>query len=363
MGLVPKNRDHGWVPYVWLIFLAFFYVPPILDPHTTSRDWLITISATVVFLVLYFRLYWTGPPGNYFLIASIAAIGLGLGRINPGACVFIIYTASFIPWAIPKPRLAFLTIGALLAALGIDAAFFHAPSGFWLPAVIVSLGVGLSNTYFAEKNRANVKLRMAQDEIEHLAKVAERERIARDLHDVLGHTLTLISVKSTLAAKLLDIDLQKARTEIADIERVSRDAIAEIRSTVRGFSTYRLDDEVKRATAALESAGVAVKAEMAEVLISPAQESVAALIMREAVTNVVRHARAHQCVLRMARNNGNCVLEIQDDGCGGPQPEGNGIRGMRERIEALGGMVLRDTTAGTKLRFEFPIAAAANETH
>src|SRR5438874_8045842 len=104
MGLVPNNRDHGWVPYVWLVFMAFFIVPPIFAPHTTARDWQITIAATAVFLVLYFKLFWTGPPWNYVLIAGMAAMGLGLGHINPGACVFIIYTASFIPWAIPKPR-------------------------------------------------------------------------------------------------------------------------------------------------------------------------------------------------------------------------------------------------------------------
>jgi len=363
MGLVPNNRDHGWVPYVWLVFLAFFIVPPILDPHTTVRDWQITIAATAIFLVLYFRLFWTGPPGNYFLIAGMAAMGLGLGHINPGACVFIIYTASFIPWTIPKPRWAFVGVAGLITALGVDAVFFHAPASFWSTSMIVSIGVGFSNTYFAEKNRANVKLRMAQDEIEHLAKVAERERIARDLHDVLGHTLSLIIVKSTLAGKLLEIDPAKAKNEIADIEKVSREAMADIRNTLRGYSTYKLCEELQRAKSALESAGVTVESVATELTMSPALESVAALIMREAVTNVVRHAHARHCSLRVARNNGNCVLEVQDDGRGGFQAEGNGMRGMRERVEALGGTVMRDTSAGTKLRFEFPLTAATNGTH
>src|SRR6266699_2895670 len=308
MGLVPNDRDHGWVPYVWLVFMAFFIVPPIFAPHTTARDWQITIAATAVFLVLYFKLFWTGPPWNYVLIAGMAAMGLGLGHINPGACVFIIYTASFIPWAIPKPRWAFVGVAGLITALGVDAAFFHAPSAFWMPATIVSLGVGTSNVFFAEKARANAKLRMAHEEIEHLAKVAERERIARDLHDVLGHTLSLIIVKSTLAGKLLEKYPQKARSEIADIEKVSREAMAEIRNTLRGYSTYKLSDEIERAKSALHSAGVTMESDAAEISMTPAQESVVALIMREAVTNVVRHAEAHTCRLRIAPNDGSCVL-------------------------------------------------------
>src|SRR6184192_877534 len=150
-----------------------------------------------------------------------------------------------------------------------------------------------------------------------LTKVAKHERIASDLHAVQRHTLSLIIVKSTLAGKLLEIDPAKAKNEIADIEKVSREAMADIRNTLRGYSTYKLCDELQRAKSALESAGVAVESDATELTMSPALESVAALIMREAVTNVVRHAHARHCVLRIAPNNENCVLEIQDDGRGG----------------------------------------------
>jgi two-component system sensor histidine kinase DesK len=217
--------------------------------------------------------------------------------------------------------------------------------------------VGLSNIHFAEKNRTDYKLRMAQGEVEHLAKVAERERIARDLHDVLGHTLSVIIVKSTLAGKLLERYPDKARSEIADIEKVSREAMAEIRNTLRGYSTYKLNEEIQRAKSALSSAGVTLESETAEINMTPAQESVVALILREAVTNVVRHAQARNCRLRLVANNGDCVLEIQDDGRGGSLLEGNGLRGMRERVEALGGTITRDMSAGTKLSFEFPLDA------
>jgi two-component system sensor histidine kinase DesK len=358
MVLLPQNRDHGWVPYAWLIFLAFFLIPGLVGPHLTPAIRAITIAATGLFLLLYFGLFWTRPPWAYIVIAVMAAMGFGLAGINEGSCVFIIYAASFLPWAVSKPRSAFLGIAGLMAAVGADAAFFHAPAGFWMSSMIVSVGVGVSNIFFAEKNLADRKLRVAHQEIEHLAKVAERERIARDLHDVLGHTLTLIVVKSALAGKLLDKDRNKARSEIADIERVSREAITEIRNTLRGYSSYRLKDEIEHAKSALQAAGVSVREDSTEVALTPAQESVAALIMREAVTNVLRHSEARHCQLRVARNNGNCVLEIHDDGRGGLKIEGNGVRGMLERVEALGGTLVYESSSGTNLKFEFPLSAA-----
>src|SRR6266542_688571 len=362
MGLIPKNRDHGWAPYVWLVFLSFFFFQPVLG-HAGLKEWLITISSTVVFVSLYFGIFWVKPPVNYVLLGCMAAMGLALGFINQGASVFIIFSASFIPWVLGTSRRALAALTSLIGLLAIDALVFHAPLGFWATSMVVALGVGGSNIAFAEKNRADCKLRMAHNEIEHLAKVAERERIARDLHDVLGHTLSLIIVKSTLAGKLLEQYPPRAKSEIADIEKVSREAMAEIRATLRGYSTYKLIEEIQRAKSTLGSAGIAAESETAEVNMSPAQESVVALIMREAVTNVVRHSHARTCRLKLAAENGACVLSVEDDGRGGNHTEGNGLRGMRERIEALGGTVVRDTTAGTRLRFEFPLATSGNGTH
>jgi two-component system, NarL family, sensor histidine kinase DesK len=349
------NKDHGWAPYVWLVFLAFFFFQPVLGKNTTGKDWLITISATLVFLGLYFAIFRVSKPWTYIVLASIAAMGLGLANLNAGSCIFIIFTASFLAWVFEKPKTVILSIAILILLVTLDAYFFHSDPGFWATSVVVSLGVGLSNLHFAERHRADRKLRMAHEEIEHLAKIAERERIARDLHDVLGHTLTIIAVKSTLAGKLLDKEPQKAKAEIADIERVSRDAMAEIRNTLRGYSSYKLMEEMERGARALKCAGVSVETESAELALSPAQESVAALIMREAVTNIVRHAHARHCRLRVARNNGNGVLEIHDDGRGGLNTDGNGVRGMRERIEALGGTLVHDPSRGTGLTFEFPL--------
>jgi two-component system sensor histidine kinase DesK len=361
-GLLPKNRDHGWAPYVWLVFLAFFFWQPVVG-HAHAQEWAITLGAVALFAVLYFGVFWVKAPWTYLLMIGMAGEGMALANHNPSSSVFIIFCSSFIPWVFGTPKKAVLALLALVAVIAIDAVVFHTPSGFWAVSIVVALGVAGSNIHFAEKNRADAKLRMAHEEIEHLAKVAERERIARDLHDVLGHTLSLIIVKSTLAGKLIDRHPEKAKDEIADIEKASRDAMADIRSTLRGYSSYKISDEIQRAKLTLASAGILADSDTVDINMSPAQESVVALIMREAVTNVVRHSHARTCRLKLAAESGSCVLSVEDDGRGGVQTEGNGLRGMRERIEALGGTLVRDTAAGTKLRFEFPLSTSGNGNH
>jgi two-component system sensor histidine kinase DesK len=216
--------------------------------------------------------------------------------------------------------------------------------------------IGAGNTFFAERNRMNRKLRKASEEIEHLAKVAERERIARDLHDVLGHTLSVITLKSELAGKLIDRDPQRAGKEIREVEEISRQALSDVRDAIRGYRSKGLAAELAQAKCTLETAGVAVHCDASTNMKLPAMhEGVLTMAVREAVTNVVRHAQAHACSLRLEQQNGSCRLEIEDDGRGGSPGEGNGLRGMRERVEMLGGTLTRDSHAGTRLTITLPL--------
>jgi two-component system sensor histidine kinase DesK len=154
----------------------------------------------------------------------------------------------------------------------------------------------------------------------------------------------------------MDRDLAKARKEISDVEQTARAALAEVRQAIGGYRAGTIQEEFARARSALETAGVSVDCNAEVVMLTPAQETVLALITREAVTNVVRHSQARLCRLRLERKDHSAQLEIQDDGRGGAQIEGNGIRGMRERIEALHGRLERDTAAGTRLTITLPIA-------
>jgi two-component system sensor histidine kinase DesK len=196
---------------------------------------------------------------------------------------------------------------------------------------------------------------VAQDEIEHLARIAERERIARDLHDVLGHTLSLIILKSELASKVADTNPARAVAEIRDVEAISREALAQVRAAVKGYRSTGLENELIHAEQTLETAGIHVETSIDRPSLPLAHEGVLALALREAVTNVVRHAHATSCRVRLEKTGSWCEMEIADDGRGGEAPEGSGLSGMRTRVEALGGTLLRETGRGTSLKIRLPL--------
>ncbi len=354
MRLLPPDRDHGWVPFVWLAYLGWFFVHPIFD-HVGWKEWLATIVGTIVFLVLYFTHFWVRGKWSFFTLGGIVLLGVLFAPYNPGAGDFFIYAAAFAPFTVETELGGLGVVSLVIATLLVDSYLVKMPPGWIWPFALMSFLIGGGNIYFAQRNRNNRKLKIAQSEIEHLAKVAERERIARDLHDVLGHTLSVIILKSELAGKLIDLDPERARIEIRDVEITSRAALAEVRSTIRGYRVQSLEAELKQSLTALETAGVAVRSQTAEVHLTPAQESVVAMVVREAVTNVVRHAAARNCEVTLGCADGNCLLEIEDDGHGGSAIEGNGLRGMRERIEALGGDFRRQISSGTKLTIRFPL--------
>jgi two-component system, NarL family, sensor histidine kinase DesK len=358
MKFPASRNDRGWAFYTPMAYFIFFWLQPIFD-HAGLKEWLLTALGTAIFVALYLAVCWLQNTKLELLtLAAMVLAGVLYAPYNSGGSCFLIFAAAIVPYVLESEGAVFASIAAVVAVAAAETWLLHLSGWYFFYAGGLSIVVGGSNIYFAQKTRMYCQLKKANEEIEHLAKVAERERIARDLHDVLGHTLSVIILKSELAGKLLDRDPQRAKQEIADVERTSREALAEVRNTIRGYRANSLESELKQATEALQTAGITVKSEAAKLVLTPAQESVVGLIVREAVTNIVRHANARNCLLRLTPNNGSCRLEIQDDGRGGGAVEGNGLRGMRERIEALGGTLIRQTAPGTTLLIEFPLKGA-----
>ena len=350
-----RDKEHGWSPLLWVVYLGFFFVQPVMD-HVSMKMWLLDSLGAVLFLLLYFGLFVLLNPRALAHIAGMVLLGLLYQPINAGACTFFIFAAAMLPFCVESQAAAWAGLLAIGAIGAIEGLLLHVGGWQLFYSALFPMIIGAGNTFFAERNRMNRKLRKANEEIEHLAKVAERERIARDLHDVLGHTLSVITLKSELAGKLIDRDPQRAGKEIREVEEISRQALSDVRDAIRGYRSKGLLAEMAQAKSTLETAGVTVRCDASTIVKLPAmQEGVLTMAVREAVTNVVRHAQARNCSLRLEQQNGACRLEIEDDGRGGFQNEGNGLRGMRERVEMLGGMLTRDTRVGTRIAITVPL--------
>jgi two-component system sensor histidine kinase DesK len=357
--LIPHDTDLGWTPYAWLIYIFPFALTPLYSrSQGNAAGWVLYSLATAVFLVLYFRGTWARGRELILISAAMVAMAIGFWPISQAAGALFIYAASLIGTH-HSTRIAVrgVSIISLLALAEMILLQRNLIASLW--PVVFSIVVGAINIHFSQVGRANARLRLAHSEIEHLAKVAERERIARDLHDLLGHTLSLVILKSELASKLSERDPERAREEIRDVERISREALAEVRAAVSGYRSGGLEAEVQHARNALGSAGVRLETQIAPQKVPPAHEAVLCLAMREAVTNIVRHAGARGCRIVIRCSDASCSLTISDDGRGGNAPFGSGLSGMRERVEVLGGTLVREGQRGTTLIVTLPLSTNA----
>ena len=362
---ITKHRSKNWA-WLWLAYTGFLFLDPIMEPSLPM--WLGTVAVFAVFLGIfagYVRSTDEGQPTRYWIIAATFLLGLITFPWNGGGSTFFIYTAAFLPFTFKSTRVV-LGLFALeaVAILAESAVFNTHGSAFYiswqnvLVAVFLLFMIGCGNIFFAAQRRADCALRKAQEENFALAAVAERERIARDLHDVLGHTLSVIVLKTELAKRLIELDPQRAMQEIADVESTARTALSEVRETIGGYRSQGLAAELDQARNTLRVAGVELDCNCTLPQLSAAQETVLALALREAVTNIVRHANATGCAISFTESNGFHTLRIEDNGPHPVQREGNGLRGMRERVSALGGRLSIMAESGMTLLIELPGASS-----
>lgn len=366
--LVPEALGLGWMPILLLGYLVFLFVPVLVPSNADwgqNVRWYLwpTLLSIAVFLPMYFVAYRGSAMARVLCTIGIAALGYGLMRFNAFSNTYVIYAAAF----------AALLPGSVWTRLGVLASLLVAYCGMaaWLdfpvfvPAVtaIVSVAVFTGNYFQAETVRKRAELKLSHDEVRRLAALAERERIGRDLHDLLGHTLSLVALKSDLAGRLIERDPQAARNEINEVSRVARDALAQVRRAVTGIRAAGLAAELASAKLLLESDGITLRYEAQEVVVPPDLETVLALALREAVTNIQRHARATLAEVVLTSTEEHVRLRIRDNGVGSAAVPGNGLAGMRERVESRGGRLRIDSTLrqGTCVEIVLPLPSRDNE--
>jgi two-component system sensor histidine kinase DesK len=337
------------------------------DEPTTGR--LVAVIAAMVVFILVFLHGVRGraiprPPlvvaRAYVICLAIAGILTVADRQDWGLLFY--YAVALGALRLPSPW-NIVAVPLTAAVAGATTAIGGAEGGNTGGLALSLLGIGAAMVAMGEIMRANRELHDARAELARLAVADERERFARDLHDLLGHSLSVISLKAQLARKRLPQDPEAALDDVADIETVSREALREVRQAVSGYRKPALDAELQGARTALDAAGIETTIDRPAVELPAEVEAVLAWTVREAATNVIRHSGARHSTIRLVPALDHAVVEILDDGGGvnGSQGNGTGLTGLQERLRQAGGRLEagpRDDGPGFRVRAVVPVASA-----
>ncbi len=354
-----EQRPIFYLLYILFYFTPWFFVAP------TQIDIIVGVGAAVVFSAVYLHAMARSTAWALGAAAFALILSLGLTPLNGMSGTFGIYAVTLCSGIRPG-RQALYAMAASLSIYLFGSLFLtYGPPNIFISAFeiaitcFISVMAGLASwAGFNTSERVDIRERRLRLDAE-LAAARERERIARDLHDVLGHTLTTIAVKSDLAARLLGADDAAARREIEEIRDASRATLKEVRAAVAGMHRTTIDIELDRARSALDSAGITLTITGEGAPLPSQQASALGLALREAVTNVLRHSRAQSMTVTLARNPQGIEITVEDDGGADAPTPGGGLTGMRRRLETLGGTLDIDRGAsGVRLTMRLPLNTA-----
>ncbi|HEX8864102.1 MAG TPA: sensor histidine kinase [Lentzea sp.] len=297
---------------------------------------LVAVSACYLGVVLAsmrsaWRVYW-------WLVAAMTVLTVLLAPLAHEMVLIIV--AIIVPSAAARANArtaaALVVLGAATCVVVPRVVPGWNTEASWYFAVAVVFTALLVHA-FSRTATANQQLREAQAEVARLASEAERNRIARDLHDLLGHSLTAITVKSALARRL---EPDAARAEMESVEQLARQALSDVRAAVSGYQDVTLAGELAKGRELLRAAGIAADLPTAVDAVPPQRQELFGWVVREGLTNVVRHARAGRCAVELTAS----TVEVRDDGVGGPAGAGSGLDGLRSRVTAAGGVLTAGPT-------------------
>jgi two-component system sensor histidine kinase DesK len=358
-------------PLFGLVFLIY-PIRAVLTSDPTPVRVVLALGGAALFAGVFLWLMWTQEPlwsasvepsevrKRRATIAMLAVLAIALNLILGSEWRVLFFHLNVAAGIMLLTRDAYVAIVAL-ATITFGLGIFSGMAWLALPTA----AIGLWATAFVRQVAAVAELRSAREELARLAVSEERLRFARDLHDLLGHSLSLITLKSELAGRLLPDKPEKAEAEVHDIEEVARQALGEVREAVAGYRQPTLEEELAGAGEMLEAAGIACRIENESGVLPNAVDAVLAWAVREGTTNVIRHSRARHCRILLARDGEGVYAEITDDG-EGYQGEnrgdaGSGLSGLSERVATLAGRLeaASQPNGGFRLRVSLPATSEA----
>lgn len=358
--IYPDQADTGDMPLYVLLYSLFIFLLPILTESSSIqrigpwRFWGATAMAYLLFLRLYFQGWWLRDQQLLKPIIGIAALGLLLLPINVGAQMMFVYAAAF--GARLEKLSSALWCLVLLSALFVLAAWqLNLPLIALSPNLLALLAVFSINRFSFDSERRRALLQLSQQEVAQLAQSAERNRIAADLHDLLGHTLSLVALKAELARKLLYRNPAQVEQELIALETIARNGLQEVRRTVHGLHSAELGVELAKSRLALGAADINLHSDIAELALPVELEAVFASVLREAINNVIRHSGARVVRISFSRQDQQAILRVSDDGRAREQVrEGFGLRMLRQRVTEAGGTLKLACNNGLSLEVRLP---------
>jgi two-component system sensor histidine kinase DesK len=308
---------------------------------------LLTLVSYPLFVAMYAKVFVSPRRHAHWYAVSMAILCLVLMPWYPSGISYFVFGCVMLNAGRRADYMSWVWQWAVLAAMFIALAHFIGypwQVTVWMP--IMTLIIGTIVNVERQSEAKDVALKLSHDEVRRLAATAERERIGRDLHDLLGHTLSLITLKLELARKLAERDPPGSRRELEEAERVARHALAEVRSAVTGIRSADLAAELASARLLLESSQVHLEYAAPPTGLPADMERCLALVLREAVTNIARHAQATRARIAFEVDARSVSLCVEDDGRGGVSVDGNGLAGMRDRVRAMGGTISIESPRG-----------------
>ncbi len=353
--MAPLTKLDSKLSWVYLINLIF-YIIPLFTVRFALWQYISMAAALLLFLLCYFQAYRCNRRDIHWPIAGIVLVAALITPVNPGSVSMFAYAGFFIGFAYALRR--YLVLMTLLLALLVLLKLtltIH-----WNLFLVMGLPIVLAVSFLGRAEQAKLRHRMAEqqseDEIKQLATMVERERIARDMHDILGHTLSSIILKADLTEKLLARQhTQAAQQQLTELSQIARDALSQVRQSVSGYKHQGLAAEVARLLSRLRDAGfhAVLQGDMPQ--LDARRETALILALTELVTNVIRHSKGDSCSLSFLQQGDEFTVYLSDNGQTSDIKEGNGISGLRERIAAIGGTLAMQQQDGVTARIQFPL--------
>lgn len=362
--LFPKK--FGYIPYIFLVYLLM----PLYQVNSEEGvKAVIGYSLLLLFFITYRQCYQPIRIAKFYawLVVQVAIIVLFVVLYDPYMIFLSFYTSNFIGWIGDKKK--FLTTLKIYASIVLSCAgwilFQYGLTSFMnlLPFLVVIILSPYGIRHMNERMELENQLNEANEQIKTLIKQEERVRIARDLHDTLGHTLSLITLQSQVIQRIAN-DSDKVRAEAKGIEQTSRSALQQVRELVSDMRVSTIEEELVHMEQILVAGNIEFLCTVDGAIneLSPLQQNIAGMCLREASTNIVKHSNATRCWVSIQQNSHGLILRIHDNGTGmANRPWGNGLKGMSERLSLIEGDMTMESGVGTAITISIPIVVKTKE--